>query len=399
MGLVTIPAVAASTTSGFSFKVPVDTTADTLTATNAFPAGSYYIPTVDTANIDSVTLGSATKTSSQIPATVSIATAAASVSTVPSRKWTVTDAPGIIGTVSMMSYLNGIFLAGAGGKIATSTDGLTWTTRNALYTSAINGAAYGNSQYLLIGDNGYTRASTNGITWTSRTSYGGDMYGVAFGNGVFCMGGSGGSMATSTDGVTWTSRNSAFSGSTIRDVIYAESTFVAIGDSGKIATSTDATTWTIRTAPNFTTQDVNAIIHDGSSFYVFGQDAKIAASTDGITWTTRNSGISSTFIFYSAAFLNNTYVAGYNNASNSVNILGSTDGITWTTRNSNLGSATNKYPKKLAAGNGAFIAGTSSNDASLTLNISRATTANTAFGKTATETFVTIIPVTEATAI
>jgi len=401
MGLITIPAVAASTTSGFSFKIPVDTTADSLSATNSFTAGSYYIPTLDTSNVVSVTLGSQTKLATATPSTIAIASSTSSVSTIPNRKWTlVSDNAGVNGNVTMMAYANGIFLAGsAAGKLATSTDGVVWTTRNSLLSSSLQDTAYGNSQYLLVGDNGYTRASTDGITWTSRTSFGPDMHGVAFGNGVFCMGGSGGNMATSTDGVSWTSRNSAFAGSTIRDIIYAESTFIATGDSAKIATSTDAVTWTIRTAPNFTTQDVNAIIHDGSSFYVFGQDAKIAASTDGITWTTRNSGISSTFIFYSAAFLNNTYVAGYNNTTSQVNILGSTDGITWTTRNSGLGGATNTYPLSLAAGGSAFVAGTSTNDGSATQNITRATTANAAFGKTSSETFVTLIPVTESTGL
>jgi len=396
MALNTIPV--ATTTSGFSFKIPVDTAADSLSATYTFPIGSYYIPTVDTANVDSVTLGATTKQSSEIPATVAIASAATAVSTVPSRKWTVTAAPGIVGNIYMLEYLNGIYLAGnASGKIATSTDGLTWTTRNSLLTSTVNAAAYGNSQYLLVGDNGYMRASTDAVTWVSRTSYGSDQKAVAFGNGVFCSGGAGGTMATSTDGVTWTSRNSQFASQPINQIIYAESIFVAIGDGAKISTSTDGTTWTARTAPNFTSENINGLTYDGTNFYIFGESAKIAMSTDGITWTTRTSPISSTFTFYSAASTNGTIIAGYNNATNSVNIIGSTDGVTWTTRNSNLGGATNKYPVSLAAGGGVFLAGTSTNDAALTLNISRATTANAAFGKTSAETFVTIIPVTSAT--
>jgi hypothetical protein len=396
MALVTIPTPAASTTSGFSLKIPVDTTADSLSATYTFPIGSYYLPTLDAVGIDSVTLGATTKTSSEIPGTITIATAATTVSAVPNRKWTVTAAPGITGGISMMAYLNNIYLAGANAKIATSTDGLTWTTRNALYTSAINGAAYGNSQYLLVGDNGYIRASTDAITWVSRTSYGSDQFTVAFGNGVFCTGGGGGGMATSTDGVTWTSRNSQFAGQPVRQIIYANSTFVATGDGGKISSSTDGTTWTARTAPNFTSENINGLTHNGTNFYIFGESAKIAMSTDGITWTTRTSPIAATFTFYSAASTNGVILAGFYNSSSSVNIVASTDGITWTTRNSNIGGS-NRYPQRLAAGGGVFLNGTYSNDAALTLNISRATTANAAFGKTTAETFVTLIPVTSAT--
>src|SRR5215472_13786628 len=97
------------------------------------------------------------------------------------------------------------FVAG-GDEIATSSDGVSWTTQsNPLLITAINALAYG--------------------------------------PGLVVAGGgdpdSGGRLATSPDGTTWTLQNASWSPEQINAIIYANGLFVAAASGGYLATSPD----------------------------------------------------------------------------------------------------------------------------------------------------------------
>ena len=89
---------------------------------------------------------------------------------------------------------------------------------------------------LAVGLSGKIATSTDGITWTQRTSSFGTsiINGVTYGQGMFAAVGNSGKIATSTDGVNWTRRTSGFGTSIINGVTYGQGMFVAVGDWGKV---------------------------------------------------------------------------------------------------------------------------------------------------------------------
>jgi len=91
--------------------------------------------------------------------------------------------------------------------MAYSTDGSRWTAANTPVGAAINGFAYGNNRWVVVG------WGTDGFEF-------------------------GGAMAYSTDGTRWTAiTDSPFhaSFSAVSAVAYGNGRFVAVGNAGKIA--------------------------------------------------------------------------------------------------------------------------------------------------------------------
>ena len=92
--------------------------------------------------------------------------------------------------------------------------------------AAISGVAYGNDNFVVVGNSGTILSSSdNGTTWDNRTNSSvtsKNLYHVGYGNNVFVAVGIDGTIVTSSDnGTTWTSRTSGFSNS-LYNVIYSE---------------------------------------------------------------------------------------------------------------------------------------------------------------------------------
>jgi hypothetical protein len=274
----------------------------------------------------------------------------------PAASWTTRTSNFGTTNIRSVSYGNSLWVAaGDTGQLRTSTDAITWTTRESNFTNQygptnILSVAYGNNLWVGGGDYGKIRTSTDAITWDEQTSNFGNtaIRSVAYGNNLWVAGGYNGQLRTSTDATTWTARTSNFGAYTIRSVAYANSLWVAGSTGGQLRTSTDAITWTTRTS-NFGNTSILSIAYGNNLWVAAGYYGELRTSTDAITWTTRTSNLGSTNI-NSVAYGNNLWVAG----GSAGQLRTSTDGITWTTRTSTFDSGA---IGSVAYGNSLWVAG------------------------------------------
>jgi hypothetical protein len=216
--------------------------------------------------------------------------------------------------------------------IATSPDGITWTTRTSAFTNNVYAAAWNGSLWVVAGSGTATIVtSPDGITWTTQTSpFTDSAYTVAWNGSLWVAGGAlaGGTstIATSPDGITWTSRTSPFTSSTLA-VAWNGSLWVAGGrGTTRIATSPDGITWTSRTSP-FTTA-VFDVAWNGSLWVAVGEGGeRIATSPDGITWTGQIGAGTAGSQCLGVAWNGSLWIVGTNGTNK---IVTSPDGITWT---------------------------------------------------------------------
>jgi len=212
-----------------------------------------------------------------------------------------------------------------GGRIWTSTDGLTWNAlKNNLLVAALTNTGDGNgtsaaTQGVTVGyrstlmatslkfgggiwtvymSNGTLLTSTDLVTWTLRmtaSATGGNANGfVAFGNSNWVLVtrtpkvfSSGDSWVTNTDRTTaWTTGSGA--ANAVNRVIWANTIWITIDSGGLITTSSDLATWTARTTPfggtaiyDIATNSATA----GATTVIVGNSGKWAYSTNGTTWT------------------------------------------------------------------------------------------------------------------
>jgi len=197
-------------------------------------------------------------------------------------------------TIYSIAYGNNKFVAGgSNGKMAYSSDGVTWTAvTDSKFgsTNDIKSIAYGNNKFVAVS---YWQIaySSDGTTWTVAvypfdTNSSGSRF-AYYGNNKFVAVGGGNKIASSTDGVTWSSPVgvSSFT-SSIDAIAYGNNKFVAVGSYGKMATSADGTTWTaVETNPFDGTNSIYAIAYGNNKFVAGDSKGKMATSADGVTWT------------------------------------------------------------------------------------------------------------------
>jgi len=255
--------------------------------------------------------------------------------------WTAVNRPFGTGNIYAIAYGGGTFVAvGESGKMAYSSDGVTWSAvgtspfvtsfGSTYYITAI---AYGNGTFVAM--RGWVRAystgeiatsTDGGVTWTPidvDSIFGtySPIYAIAYGNNTFVAGSQSPplssiqehtSMWTSTNGTIWTSVTVNY---TINAIAHnggtgAASRFVAVCNSGKMMYSSDnGVTWTAVTDSTFGATDIRAIAWGGGKF-VAGGGYKMATSTDGVTWTTVNVITLGTPDIKAIAYGNGTFVAG-----------------------------------------------------------------------------------------
>ena len=245
-----------------------------------------------------------------------------------------------------LAYGNGVYVAtGGGGRLCSSPDGTTWTSRTSTFgANAVNAVLFANGGFVILGDNKNVAVSTDGTSWTAKTLPAGwgatdDGLDLCYGNGTWLAVGNAGAAATSTDnGSTWTQRALGLGTPAILRCAYATGAFGVISGSAgaTYARSTDlGVTWTNPTL-HASWNGGAALTSAGTVFLAIGTAAAgIFRSSDagGTTWKYLSgvdySGITGANLFYT----NGWYLypgTGY--------IMRSTGGTTWEAWASGLGS-------------------------------------------------------------
>jgi hypothetical protein len=246
-------------------------------------------------------------------------------------------ASGVAYNGSMWVVVGEALLSGSGPSIAWSADGITWTPVDDIPFTRGNHVAWNGAMWVAAGQGGATIAtSTDGVNWTARTApFTTSANGVAWGGGQWVAVGRGGTqIATSPDGITWTARSSPFPYAG-NGVAWNGSMWVVAGDAtfgtgATIATSTDGESWT-QVSANPMTQNASSVAWNGSMWVGVGRSQEgagvIATSPDGATWTAQASPF--TTAANSIGWNGSYWVAG---GQGDARLATSTDGITWTVR-------------------------------------------------------------------
>jgi hypothetical protein len=147
-------------------------------------------------------------------------------------------------TWSGLTYGNGMFVAvaqtGSANRVMTSTDGITWNTQTSVDNTWTD-VTYGNGIFVAVATNGTgVMTSSNGTSWTARNAATANSWqDVTFGNGLFVavsLSGSGDRVMTSVDGINWASRTSVADENWI-SVAYGNGVFAAVAQNTTTAMS------------------------------------------------------------------------------------------------------------------------------------------------------------------
>lgn len=282
----------------------------------------------------------------------------------PLDDWTPRESGETNYNLNAIAYGDGQFVAvGDYRTIVSSMDGMTWTPRDSgTPPYDLTAIAYGNGQFVAMG-NGLVITSSDGISWTRQGSAIPLNYGITFGNGQFvAVGGftspSLGLIMTSPDGSAWTLRTTnilttnILTTNILTGITYGDGQFVAVGRSGTVLNSRDGINWTRNNSG--TKNYHNGVVYGNGRFVLVGwgggDSGPIRTSPDGITWTAQNAGMS--YPLHSIAFDGSQFVAVGGLQSPFTTIISSPDGVIWTQHS----CPTSHVWLGVAYGNGQFVA-------------------------------------------
>jgi len=185
------------------------------------------------------------------------------------------------------------------GRVLSSCDETSWRDINEVndsFTTFYRAVAYGNSTFVVVGGSyvgvpGVVVTLKSDAVWIRNLSTRDTLHGVAFGNGQFVAVGDHGAIMTSRDGTHWRKQNAGTSDTLFASVAFGYNTFVAVGDSGSILISTEGANWKAR--PSGTSIYLSKISYDASAFWATGAGGLILFSTDGANWVSRSSSADS----------------------------------------------------------------------------------------------------------
>lgn len=179
----------------------------------------------------------------------------------------------------------GLFVTtGAGGFLATSPDGDTWTTRTTGTTQLLTSVAYDGADFLATGPSLVALTSPDGMAWS--TTVAGTtpptLHAVGATDTAFVAVGAAGAVRTSTDGTTWAAHDLVTSAS-FKDLAWGNGRLVGVLSNSSVATSiNDGVTWSVTT----TLQQFKGISYKAdSNVFVATDGAKYYTSPDPGTQT------------------------------------------------------------------------------------------------------------------
>src|SRR5882672_5353565 len=95
---------------------------------------------------------------------------ACSVSGGPLDNWT-SVASGTTNHLRAIAFGGGTFVAaGDGGKVLTSSNGITWASQSTGISNALNGVSFGHGQFVAVGSAGLVMTSGDGAAWATQSS-------------------------------------------------------------------------------------------------------------------------------------------------------------------------------------------------------------------------------------
>ena len=252
-------------------------------------------------------------------------------------EWHLRQSPVTNLTLNAVAYGNGQFVAvGEGGTILTSPDGSNWISQISGTTQTLSGVIYGSNLFVAVGNVGTTLASSNGRDWAVHVvppvppSPPPDLVAITHGQGLFVAGG----IYTSSDGTNW-SRTEAFV--MYERVSFGNGVFVGVWNIGppgapRLYTSTNGTNWSSRPWwPDFPM--AKSITFGAGRFVAVGGDVDLrhysmitSVSTNGSDWTAQNVIGHTTFLRYVYYCGDLFFALGYGNVFST-----SVDGFGWST--------------------------------------------------------------------
>ncbi len=166
-------------------------------------------------------------------------------------------------------------------------------------TSVLNASVVFNNKLYVAGNGGMVHESSDGVNFTARpTSTTNTLTTLAVHDGVLYAGGATGTIIASTDGVNWTTRitnDTTLTNATIQRLASLNGQLVAGVASNLLLTSTDGVTWTRRVLPsnvgNITSLAYGGGYYVGSSgsltfiSQIGAYEAALVYSTDLTNWT------------------------------------------------------------------------------------------------------------------
>ena len=193
-------------------------------------------------------------------------------------------------------------IVGTNGKMASSTDGITFTARTNTFTAASTIWALACDGTTIVagsdGGTGEIETSTDGTTWTSRTAPTVDIRALTWGRGLFIAAGLA-EIWTSPDGTTWTETTQHNVTTLIKGLAFGRGRFVlAASDAEQVAYSDDGLVWTLGlNIGDPTNTDLHALAYSEAlgRFIAVGEEALldhvVATSLDGKLWQLTDAGL------------------------------------------------------------------------------------------------------------
>lgn len=147
-------------------------------------------------------------------------------------EWSPVAVPEMLDSVQAMAFHENTFKAvGANGSILKSADGVRWEKERRQVGANLNGIAYGNGKWIVVGNDGQVLVSS-GADWQFANYFAQEhLKAVAFAGGNFVVVGAGSLIWTSRDGTNFLGRN-AVGNVSLNSVIFANGVFIAGGDAG-----------------------------------------------------------------------------------------------------------------------------------------------------------------------
>ncbi len=185
-----------------------------------------------------------------------------------------------------------LFLATGGnetaGRVWTSANGEDWAVHTlAGFTGRATGAAWDGNQVLVCGPGGRLAASSDGISWSVRESGATEsLTAIEWGSGNFVATGSGGIVIHSADGIAWTIHNLGPDTVTYRGLIHGNGLWI-IPDGYELHLTTDLQNWWRSPGQAY---EPNPLFAFGE--FITTNQRYIFGSSDGSHWQPYVDGIS-----------------------------------------------------------------------------------------------------------